>query len=288
MVVVFLAAHAKRYTCKMRGFFPDAAIPKKLLVRLLTITALFLWPVFANAQDSAVRQAVQRMEKHYRAAKTLQATFLERYTEGERTVRLESGTAYFRRAGKMRWEYEAPEKNLFLVDGKMAWFYVPADHTVTRVPLKESSDWRTPLALLAGEMKVSRVCAHVGPAKNIRPERPDNVVFECQLRISGAKSAASASPKSTNESGVGGSNAASQRTSEDSDERMDPVLIEVDVATGELARIVVRNKGGVGIEFHFANWQTDPIIADAVFHFQPPPGVAIVNGDAAVQTGAPQ
>src|SRR5256885_10000771 len=46
---------------------------------------------------------------------------IERYTENGREVRSESGTAYFRRPGKMRWEYEAPEKNLFLVDGKTAW-----------------------------------------------------------------------------------------------------------------------------------------------------------------------
>jgi len=61
----------------------------------------------------------------------------------------------------MRWEYERPEKDLFLVDGKTAWFYVPADHTVTRVPAKQSEDLRTPLALLAGEMKISRICARV-------------------------------------------------------------------------------------------------------------------------------
>src|ERR1700684_2187378 len=73
--------------------------------------------------------------------------------ENDRTVRVESGVAYFRRPGKMRWEYAAPESNLFLIDGKMAWFYVPADHTVTRVPAKQSTDWRTPLALLAGETK---------------------------------------------------------------------------------------------------------------------------------------
>jgi len=86
-----------------------------------------------------VKTIVHRLETRYRSARTLQATFLERYTENGRVVRIEAGIAYFRRPGKMRWEYEAPEKNLFLVDGKSAWFYVPADHTVTRVPAKEST-----------------------------------------------------------------------------------------------------------------------------------------------------
>src|SRR5271154_5571821 len=135
-----------------------------------------------RVQDSAVKRFVGLFEARYRSARTLQATFLERYTENEQTVRTEAGTAYFRRPGKMRWEYEAPEKDLFLVDGKTAWFYVPGDHTVTRVPAKQSADWRTPLALLAGEMKVSRVCSRVELATQEKTQSEGNVVLRCQIR----------------------------------------------------------------------------------------------------------
>src|SRR5271170_1631094 len=134
------------------------------------------------AADSDAKTVVSRLEAAYRLPKTLQATFLESYSEGGHTVRAESGTAYFRRPGKMRFEYISPEKNLFLVDGKYSWFYVPADHTVTRVPAKESNDWRTPLALLAGEMKVSRVCSKVELATKEQPEKPDHVLLYCHLR----------------------------------------------------------------------------------------------------------
>jgi hypothetical protein len=47
---------------------------------------------------------------------------------------------------------------------------------------------------------------------------------------------------------------------------------------------VVRNKGGVGIEFHFTNWLDDPPIAEALFHFEPPAGVAIVNAELPSET----
>src|ERR1043166_8027977 len=114
----------------------------------------------AIAQDSAAA-LVARFEGAYRHSSTLQATFIEKYIENGREVRAEAGVAYFGKPGKMRWEYESPEHNLFVIDGKWSWFYVPADHTVTRVRAKESADWRTPLALLAGEMKVSRICAEV-------------------------------------------------------------------------------------------------------------------------------
>src|SRR5690349_3275529 len=107
----------------------------------------------AAAQTSD--QYLRKFEGAYKRSRTLQAEFLQQYSEGGRVTRSEAGTAYFRRPGKMRWEYASPEKNLFVVDGKFAWFYVPADRTVSRVAARESDDWRTPLALLAGEMKVS-------------------------------------------------------------------------------------------------------------------------------------
>src|SRR6184192_2980375 len=144
------------------------------------LRSLFLFFIVATAPDAKI--IVNRLETRYRSARTLQATFLERYIENGRIVRIEAGIAYFRRPGKMRWEYEAPEKNLFLVDGKSAWFYVPADHTVTRVAARKSADWRTPLALLAGEMKLSRICASVRPTVNLKPESLENIVLYCELR----------------------------------------------------------------------------------------------------------
>src|SRR5579864_2576055 len=102
---------------------------------LFVVIALVLSP-----NTSLAKEIVSQMEFRYRQAQTLQATFLERYSEGGRVVRTEAGTAYFRRPGKMRWEYERPEKDVFLVDGKTAWFYVPSDHTVTRVPARQSGD----------------------------------------------------------------------------------------------------------------------------------------------------
>src|ERR1700730_17604069 len=146
---------------------------------------LFCWYVCASLPEnpgSIVHRTVSRFEERYRGAKTLRATFLERYEENGRVIRSEAGTAYFRWPGKMRWEYESPEKDLFLVDGKTAWFYVPSDHTVTRVPAKQSTDWRTPLALLAGEMKVSRVCAHVDLAPNERALSENDVVLRCRVK----------------------------------------------------------------------------------------------------------
>src|SRR5712671_1847582 len=140
--------------------------------------------LFPSPEDKppTVSTLVQRFESRYRSSKTLQANFLETYFDSGKVLRSEAGIAYFGKPGKMRWEYGSPEANLYLVDGKWSWFYVPADHTVTRARAKESSDARTPLALLAGEMKVSRICKSVDTDNSARPADPRGVVLRCILR----------------------------------------------------------------------------------------------------------
>ena len=228
------------------------------LHRLLVTVFLFL-------SRSETLQISARLEARYRAAKTLQTTFLERYTEGGRVVRSEAGTAYFRRPGKMRWEYQSPEDNLFLVDGKIAWFYVPADHTVTRVPAKKSADMRTPIALLAGEMKVSRVCAHVEISTAVPPQSPANTVLHCLLR---GETSTTTSQRNSSEAGSQEFNSS------------EAAFFEVANDTGDLVRILVRESGGVDVEFRFSHWQFDPPLDDSLFRFEVPQGVAIVNGES--------
>jgi outer membrane lipoprotein carrier protein len=209
-----------------------------------------------------------KLEARYHGSRTLVASFLERYSENGQVIRAEAGVAYFRRPGKMRWEYESPEKNVFLVDGKTAWFYVPADRTVTRAPAKQSTDWRTPLALLAGEMKLSRVCARVELSTTEKPATPGNIVLYCPLRGEEAKPA----------------NASSSLRYNQQSAPSDSVFLEVVPATGDLARVLVRENAGVEVEFKFAAWRFDPTVADSFFRFDVPPGVAIVNAESAAES----
>jgi outer membrane lipoprotein carrier protein len=224
-------------------------------------TLVFLFLTLTGSTDTKAN--IARLEARYRGAKTLQASFLERYTESGRLVRVEAGTAYFRRPGKMRWDYQAPEKNLFLVDGKTAWFYVPADHTATRVPAKESADWRTPLALLADGMKVSRVCGQVVDAVDEKPENPEHAMLYCELRGAASKPEKIASGELPSHKPTNG----------------EAVFFEIDRNTGDLVRVLVRDPGGIEIEFRFTNWQIDPVVPDSLFRFEAPKGVVIVNGE---------
>ena len=238
----------------------------KLSLASLFVSSLLLYPWSSATPDAA--PLVRRFEAAYHSCKTLRASFLERYFDNGKEVRSEAGVAYFARPGKMRWEYASPEVNLYVVDGKWAWFYVPEDHTVTRIRAKQSADARTPLALLAGEMKVSRVCKSVEADSAALPSNPLGVVLRCTLRGSSDDSGTPSTGKER-----GGSSVDSY------------ALFELNPANGELLRVVVADPGGVQVEFRFANWEFNPRVEDAKFHFQAPKGVAIVDGDLAASGG---
>jgi outer membrane lipoprotein carrier protein len=232
----------------------------------LAASFVLLPDVEVSAQQSSVsaKQLTRLLEEHYRHLKTLRAVFLERYNEGPKQLRVESGTAYFRRPGQMRWEYESPEKKLFLTDGKIVWFYVPYDHTVTKAPTKESTDWRTPLALLTGKADLSRLCRVVDLVDQ-RGLPPGHSVLRCLPK---------GEQKATPEAQDRASNATPDL---ETGEEFTEVLLEVDSSSGELARIEIRQPGGVDLEYRFGNWQTDIPLPEDLFHFQVPPGVAIVD-----------
>jgi outer membrane lipoprotein carrier protein len=206
----------------------------------------------SNQTVDSAKSLARLLEEHYRQPRTLQAVFLERYSEGQKQERIESGTVYFRRPGQMRWEYDSPEKKLFLVDGKTTWFYVPYDHTVTKAPVKESSDWRTPLALLTGKADLSRLCSQL--------------TLVSQTGIPSGHAVLRCLPKEA------------RNLSDRSD--YTEVLLELDTSSGELARIEIRQTGGIELEYRFGNWQTDIPLAGDLFRFQVPAGVAIVDGSS--------
>lgn len=230
------------------------------MLRLLAYLTLFVG-VATTSNVTAVRRQV---ESRYRAAKTLKAAFYERYSDGSGGVAAESGTVYFSRPARMRWEYKSPQEKLFLVDGTNAWFYIPADRTASRAKMKESSDWRMPLALLAGKADLSALCRRLdllnseGDAKagtDEEPLTPGDSLLRCIPRDN---------PRATSATGV-----------------VTPpyVLLETD-PEAQLVRVVIRQAGNVETEFRFGNWEQNVAIPEVKFHFQPPPGVTVVDEES--------
>lgn len=207
---------------------------------------LWLLGLLLTATSLSVQPIVQKLERHYRAVRTLRAVFLEIYRAGSSDIQIESGTAYFRRPGQMRWEYEEPEKKLFLVDGKRVWFYEPAARIVRRSSVAASSDWRTPLAYLTGKARLEQLCSSL---TLVLPQGgPGTTEGTADLLCIA-------------------------RSSEQLGFR--DALLGVD-AQGRLVRLVIHQPGEVTIELRFADWKENLPLAAALFRFTPPAGVSIL------------
>src|SRR5258708_27138003 len=232
-----------RFSC----FFPSFLIPQT-------------FPIPQNRAGTAALSS--SCEAAYQSSKTLSATFLERYFENGRLLRADAGVAYFAKPGKMRWEYVSPEQNLYIIDGKWSWFYVPADHTVTRIPAKQSSDARKPFALLTGQMRVSKVCKSVEFDRSGVLEKVRGEVLRCNFR-----------------GGNGESDSIPDHSVNSAARQNSFALFELDPSNGQLLRVRFVEPGGVQVEFQFTGWAFNPPVEAAKFRFQSQKGVAIVNGD---------
>lgn len=245
-----------------------------VLVFSFTATTAILTPGAAGvgAAGTSAQAIVRAVEARYRRAATLKAEFYERYSDGKGGDLSESGTVYFSRPGRMRWEYKSPQEKLFIVDGQNVWFYVPSDHAASRAKMRESSDWRTPIALLAGKADLGRICRAVELVGS--PASGGNTNSDTQ-----SGSAATSGPEDS-ERALNPENSVLRCTPrESSDEFGQPirdVLLEAD-AQAYLVRVVVKQPGGLETEFRFGNWRENIPLTESEFHFQPPPGVAVVD-----------
>jgi chaperone LolA len=237
---------------------------RTILARLAIAASLLAAIATFGAPDDTQR-IVQIVESRYHSARTLKAVFLERYSENRNMVRIESGTAFFSRPGRMRWEYEEPEQKLFITDGKTVWFYVPADHTVTRAPLKQSDDTRTPLSLITGNSSLSRFCKRI----ELLPHAGagDSFTLRCQPR--GSSIVAEGANKGSSIPGKAISPADTGEIRE--------VLLDVEPKDGWISRVLIRQAGGIELDYSFGRWQMDMDLPESMFHFQAPKGVAIVE-----------
>jgi chaperone LolA len=267
-------------------------VPVVLGVAVLVAHLAVANAIWANSKDTAVRQTVRevehRFEARYKHASTLKAVFYERYGSGQGNGEAESGTVYFSRPGRMRWDYESPEKKLFIVDGKNVWFYIPDDHTASRTTLKNSSDWRTPIALLAEDADLGRVCRNIQLVANQNDTSVPLQRGQAQTRPYALEGTHRSSGKSgVNRLGpavpaVSGADSVLKCTpkaaTDETGQPISNVLLTID-REGYLVRVLIQQPGDITTEFRFGNWQENIHIAEPMFHFEPPAGVEIVDED---------
>jgi outer membrane lipoprotein carrier protein len=193
--------------------------------------------------QSSVSQIAHRVDNRYNHLTTLKAHFEESYA-GAGVKRDEGGELWLQKPGKMRWQYEQPTQKLFIVDGKNAFFYVPSERQVRRMPAKKLDDFRSPIRYLLGHSKLENEFTNLTRS----PEQPNT---EGDVVLEGV-------PKGM-------------------EDRVQRVSLEITPAD-QISRIRIEEIDGSTTEFVFRDIQENvPVKAD-LFHFTPPPGVEVIDG----------
>jgi outer membrane lipoprotein carrier protein len=198
----------------------------------------------AVASPADVKAEAAAIDAHYNHLRSLQAEFTEVY-RGSGMERIETGTLWLKKPGKMRWEYRSPREKLFVSDGKDAWFYVPADRQARKTAAKKLEDVRSPLAFLLGKTKLEKELQGLSLAPDVAPFVPGNLVLR------GVPQALA--------------------------DRVNEILLEI-TPDHQIARIVIQEVDGAATEYRFGDMKEDAAVGDGRFQFKPPAGTETVEG----------
>ena len=94
-------------------------------------------PVASEAPPVAT--TVARIQKFYEGTQDLHARFDQELTAAIGGKKKASGDVWLKKPGRMRWEYQKPERKLMVADGSTLWVYEPEDEQAFRQALKTSS-----------------------------------------------------------------------------------------------------------------------------------------------------
>jgi len=141
-----------------------------------------------------VEEVAERLQAVYRGVHSFQASFLQSTTNRSLGQTLEgSGKVAMKKPGKMRWEYESPEPQLIVSDGKTLWIYTPRDRQVIVQEASESFSLVS-LHFLAGKGDLRRdfkirPVQHAGTAGlgsyllELSPKRPEAAFARMILQV---------------------------------------------------------------------------------------------------------
>ena len=225
----------------------EIQLPALALLIALSVLSPVL-PARANAEGASEGgdALLRKVGERYAAARSLSARFRQEIPlQNVGIVRKASGKLYFGRPLRMRWDYQAPEEQLFLADGEHFYFRPAGSTEVIRRKIDEKSlGGKIPLLLLFGKGEISAMFR----------------VEESSLRKGGAETVLRLLPR-----GDGA-----------------PEVRRIDLVVGTRDAIIreVHLFDRLGGENHLylTDVEFDPSLPPDLFRFRKPPGISVVDG----------
>jgi outer membrane lipoprotein carrier protein len=94
-------------------------------------------------QASSLRPAdldtiVERLQQRYDCSRSMQANFDETLSSPGGITRTRKGTVYFKKVGRMRWEFAVPSEGTVVSDGKTVYDYEKDLNQVVELPVNKA------------------------------------------------------------------------------------------------------------------------------------------------------
>ncbi|OGV95925.1 MAG: outer membrane lipoprotein carrier protein LolA [Nitrospinae bacterium RIFCSPLOWO2_02_FULL_39_110] len=123
-----------------------------MITKLHILLSCSIIILFASASyPFTLDEIVERMQNKYEETKNFKADFTQTSVlKSIKQKRVSRGQVFIKKPGMMRWEYGEPDTQLIVSDGKVIWFYVPADKQVMMSKVNDTSDSYTLNVFLSG------------------------------------------------------------------------------------------------------------------------------------------
>ncbi len=126
-------------------------------LRSLAAGVFLLLTGSVGAQSPTPDTVARDVQRKYDRVTDFSADFVHSYRGGVlKQQATERGTVLVKKPGKMRWEYTAPEKKLFVSDGHKIYSYIPQDRQVIVGTMPSDERAPTPALFLTGKGDITR------------------------------------------------------------------------------------------------------------------------------------
>jgi len=193
-----------------------------------------------SAHAASVQTIVKKLQARYEATTGFRADFTQEVQSATLGQKVEArGQVYFRKPGRMRWEFVEPEQ-LLVSDGKFLWLYQAADKQVIKIPFEQAFRSNAPASFLLGMGRIDQ-------------DFTVTLTGETQDRYS------------------------LRLISKKDPESIGSLDLEVDVKSFDISQATITDPLGNTTRLRFMNIDRKAPLGDSLFLFTIPPGIDVVD-----------
>lgn len=210
-------------------------------------------PVQAK-QTEDISEVVDKIQKKYEKIDEFHAEFdQEAEVKALDTVEKASGKVWFKKPGKMRWNYSNPNNDEIVSDGKTIWYYNEQEKQVMKSSLEKLNRETNSTTLISGLGKIKEIFHAKYAARDDISTSPESYLIEL-------------TPKENDK---------------ESEEPYNKIIIAVNKQNTLVDRIYLFDPFGNKTKITLNNFSINKNISDSVFKFSPPKGAEVIDMPAA-------